>query len=116
MFVSTENTSCHKFTSQFGLAIFLYAKNTQKPRGNRVASASVYLNDPAIGHWSPAELAKRAVNYATVGPHRPIEQRQPERRRRCVCVCVRVCVCARACVRARVRACVCVCVLCDDNI
>ena len=27
--VSSESTSCHEFTSQFGLAIFLYAKNIQ---------------------------------------------------------------------------------------
>ena len=30
MFVSTESTSSDEFTSQFGLAIFLYTKNTQK--------------------------------------------------------------------------------------
>ena len=30
LFVSTESTSCHEFVSQFGLAIFLYAKNFQK--------------------------------------------------------------------------------------
>ncbi len=30
LFVSTESTSSHEFASQFGLAIFLYAKNTQK--------------------------------------------------------------------------------------
>ena len=29
LFVSTDITSCHEFASQFGLAIFLYAKNTQ---------------------------------------------------------------------------------------
>ena len=44
MFVSTESTSCHEFASQFGLAIFVYAKNY---REFRVARAIVYLNDPA---------------------------------------------------------------------
>ena len=29
LFVSSESISCRKFASQFGLAIFLYAKNTQ---------------------------------------------------------------------------------------
>ena len=29
LFVSTESTSRHEFASQFGLAICLYAKNTQ---------------------------------------------------------------------------------------
>ena len=29
LFVSTDSTSCHEFASQFGLAIFLYAKNIQ---------------------------------------------------------------------------------------
>ena len=43
----------------FGLAIFLYAKNTQNYREYRVAHATVYFNKTAIGHWSPAEPAKR---------------------------------------------------------
>ena len=30
LFISTDSTSSHEFASQFGLAIFLYAKNTQK--------------------------------------------------------------------------------------
>ena len=30
LFVSTQSASCHDFASQFGLAIFLYVKNTQK--------------------------------------------------------------------------------------
>ena len=29
LFVSSESTSCHEFASQFGRAIFLYAKNIQ---------------------------------------------------------------------------------------
>ena len=29
LFVSTDSTSSHEFASQFGLAMFLYAKNTQ---------------------------------------------------------------------------------------
>ena len=44
------NTSCHKFASQFGLAIFLYAKNTQNYREYRVAHATVYLNEAPTDH------------------------------------------------------------------
>ena len=49
LFVSTESTSCHEFASQFGLDFFIREKHS-KPRGNRAASASVYLNGqrPAI--------------------------------------------------------------------
>ena len=31
LFVSTDSPSCHEFVSQFGLAIFLNAKNSRKP-------------------------------------------------------------------------------------
>ena len=97
MFVLSEITSCHEFASRFGLAIFLYAKNTQNYREYRFARATIYLNETATGHCSPAEPAKVGVNSDTNGRIRPIEQRQPERQRRCVCVhaCARV----RACVR-----------------
>ena len=106
--VSTESTSCHEFASQFGLDISVYAKNTKNYREYRVARATVYLNEAATGHWSPAESAKRGVNSVMGGLHRHIEQRQPERRRRCVgvCVCASVCVCVCVCVRACVLACV----------
>ena len=67
LFVSTESTSSHEFESQIGLEIFLYAKNTQNLGGNRVARASVYLNEAATGHWSPAEPAKVGVNSLTDG-------------------------------------------------
>ena len=55
LFVSTESTSCHEFASQFGLDIFLFAKNTQTIANTE----SVYLNEAGTGHWSPAEPAKR---------------------------------------------------------
>ena len=75
---------------------FFISEIHTKPRENRVASACVYLNDPA-------DQAKRGVNSVTLRRHRPIE---PERRRRCVCVCVCVCVRARLCARACARKCV----------
>ena len=41
--VSYDSTFCHEFTSQFGLAIILFIRETLiKPRLNRVASTSVY--------------------------------------------------------------------------
>ena len=84
-----------------------YARKTPKYyREYRVARGTVYLNDAATGHWSPAEPAKRSVDSVMVGCHRPIEQRQPERRRRWVCACARVCACVRVCVRVCVRTCV----------
>ena len=42
LFISTERTSSHEFASQFGLARFLYAKNTKKTRGKRVGRASLF--------------------------------------------------------------------------
>ena len=96
LFISTESTYSHEFASQFGLAIF-YTRKTPKTRGNRVTRASVYLNEPATGHCSPATRRKGGVICITFGRQRPIEQRQPERRRRCVRV--RACVRAHACVR-----------------
>ena len=58
-FVSTDSPSCHEFLSQFGPAIFLYAKKHPQIRGNRVARASVYLNKQAIDHdWSAATRRK----------------------------------------------------------
>ena len=49
MFVSSDSTSCHEFASQFGLAIFLYAKNFQN-LGEIGWPARVHLNDPAISY------------------------------------------------------------------
>ena len=105
LFVSTESVSCHEFASQFGLAIVHTRKTPPKnPRGNRVASASVYLNV----HSSDRPLiASVTSNYVTVGRHRYIEQRPPAWRRQCVGGCV--CASERACVRA------CVCVMCLQN-
>ena len=61
LFVSTDSPSCNDFAFQFGLAIFVYAK-IPKSHVNRVARASVYLNEPATGHdWSPSARRKGAV-------------------------------------------------------
>ena len=43
--VSTVSPSWHEFVSQFGLAIFFIREERPKTRGNRVARASVYLNE-----------------------------------------------------------------------
>ena len=53
LFISTEGTSCPEFASQFGLAMFINAKNTKNYREYRVARTNVYLNEAATGHWSP---------------------------------------------------------------
>ena len=37
--------------SQFSLDIFLYAKNTQNYRENRVARATVFFNESATGYY-----------------------------------------------------------------
>ena len=47
LFVSTDSTSSHELTSQFGLAIFLYAKNTQK-LSRRPSPAQVFVE--CAGH------------------------------------------------------------------
>ena len=65
LFVSSERTFCHKFVSQFGPAIFLYAKNIQNYREYRVAYATVYLNEAPTGHSWPGEM--RALDIST-GP------------------------------------------------
>ena len=61
MFLSSDSTSCHEFASQFGLAFFLYAKNTQNVLEFRVASAIVQLNEPA-----------KLVSVVMVDRHRPV--------------------------------------------
>ena len=55
-FVWTEIISCQEFASQFGLTIFLHAKNTQNYREYRVAHANVYLNEAATCHRSPVTV------------------------------------------------------------
>ena len=93
MVVSTDSTCCHEFTSQFGLDIFLYAKNTQSYREYRVAHATVYLNGPATGHSTPT---KRDVNFVMVERTDPSNY-DNQNGDGIGLVCVRVCVCA--CVR-----------------
>ena len=107
MFVSTDGTSCHEFASQFGLDIFVYAKNTQNYHKYRVAYATVYLNEAATGDSTPA---KGGVNFVMVGCIDP--SNMTTRMAMMVgwsvfvreCVCTRVCACVSACVRACVHA------------
>ena len=61
LFVSTESTSCHEIASQFGQDIFLYVKITQNYREYHVAYATVYLNEAATGHSSPADLPHNVI-------------------------------------------------------
>ena len=90
LFLSSDSTPCHEFASQFGLAIFLYAKNFQNP-GEIGWPARVRLNDPATGlnasgagrhDWAQMNIANQ---YRSDGG---------------VCVCVHVCVLTHACARA----------------
>ena len=67
---------------------FFIREKHPKPREHRVASACVYLNDPATGHE-----CQRHRQPVTLGRHRLI---QPGLRRRCMHVCVRACACVRA--------------------
>ena len=73
LFVWTERISCHEFASQFGLAIFLYAKNTKNYREYRVTCTNVYLNEAATGHCSlvtvgrsPAYMSGDNSDYSVV--------------------------------------------------
>ena len=66
MFVSSDSISSHEFACQFGLAFFLYAKNTQN-FGETGPAVPVFISMASDQLLSPAE---RAV---TVGWHRPIE-------------------------------------------
>ena len=47
LFISTVIPSSHEFASQFGLAHFLQAKNTQKLSQEPNRHAGIQLNDPA---------------------------------------------------------------------
>ena len=96
--VSAEHISCHEFAFQFGLAILFIREKHQNSRGNRVGSACIYFNDPAM---LPATNASGAVGHGFShmnganlygGGDGGVS----------VCVRARACVCARAwtCVRA----------------
>ena len=104
MFVSSDSTSSHEFACQFGLAFFLYAKNTQNLGGNRAASASVYFNGQ-----------RPAIVTSGAGRHGWLARTDPSDSDTAVCVwgvCVHAfarvhahsCACVSSCVRAR---CVC---------
>ena len=66
--------SSHEFESRFGLAIFVYAKNTQNSREYRVVRTNAYLNEAAIGHCSPVTVdrmqqVKRRQRAISPSPH-----------------------------------------------
>ena len=94
-----------EFASQYGLDIF-YTHKTPKTIAN---IATVYLNEAATGHSTPA---KRGVNLFMVGRTVPSNSdNQNGDGGGLVCACARVCVRACSCVRAYVRTCVRACVL-----
>ena len=74
---------------------FLYKKNTQNYREYRIAYATVYLNEAPTGHSSPAEQAKKGINFVMVGC-------TPTHRTATTCTVTAV----GGCVCKRVRACV----------
>ena len=107
LFVSTDSTSCHKFASQFGLAIF-YSRKTPKTIANIASHTRLLIrmtHRPAI--YGQRNRRKEGVSSSWLGAYRPMEQRQRGWWRRwvggmCVCVhasvCVCVCVCVHTCV------------------
>ena len=84
---SREMSQTVCIASQFGLEIFLWAKNTQNYRQYGVDRPTVYLNEAATEHCL-ASVEKAALTPSWLGA---IEQRQPEWRLRWVgvCACVR---------------------------
>ena len=71
LFVSTESTSCHEFTSQFSLAIILYAKNTQNYR-NTESPVRLFISmkqRPAIDRQRNQQ--KRALTPSWMGATDP---------------------------------------------
>ena len=108
LFVSCESTSCHKFSSQFGLAT-LDTPKTHTTSGNRIALACIYLNEAA----TPI-VASATGRHGWLQPSHSTTLTWNDRRCVCMCVCVFVCVCAcvRVCVCACVRACARACLMC----
>ena len=79
LFVSTVGLSYHEFVSQFGLAIFIGEKHIKTLADNRVARASVRLNEPrpvTLDRQRPVEMGGNCV---VVRRQRPIEPRLAER-------------------------------------
>ena len=104
LFVSNDSTSCHELASQIGLELF-YTRKTQKTIGNTESHmyATVYLNEAATGHSTPA---KRGVNFVMVGRTDPSNSdNQNGDGGGLVCVRECVCVCARACMQVCMRVC-----------
>ena len=96
--VSAENISCHEFAFQFGLAILFIREKHQNSRGNRVGSACIYFNDPAM---LPAMNASGAVGHGCSQMNGANLYGGGDGG---VCVCVRSRMRVRACVD--MRACV----------
>ena len=78
-----------------------------KSRGNRIASACVYLIDPSTGHECHRNRRKEALTLSRLGATDPSNLNGDGG----VCVCA----CACACVRVAVRACACVRADNDNN-
>ena len=99
LFVSNDSTSCHEFASQYGIAFFCIHEKHPKPRGNRVASACVYLNDPSTGHecqrnrrtgvWTLSSLD--ATDPSNLNGDGGVFVCMRARAHVCPCVCARVC-------------------------
>ena len=85
LFVSSESTSCHKFASQFGLAIFVFAMNAQnfgKPDRPRMC----------LFEWSSDAHCRQWNRPSRLGATNPSHSANLNG--------------SAVCVRARVRACV----------
>ena len=83
---------------------FFIREKHPKPRGNRVASACVYLNDPATDHEGQRNRRKGALTLSRFGATDASNLNGDSG----VCVLVRACMRVWACVRECVRAwCVC---------
>ena len=106
LFVRTESTAFHEFAYQFGLAICFMREKHPTTCGHRVACASVYLNEPAAVHLSPATSRKEALTASRLHASDPSKNDNTNGDGR-------VCVCAWGCACARVRMCVCVWCVCN---
>ena len=72
---------------------FFIREKHPKPRGNRVASECVCLNDPAAGHACQWNRRKGALTSLRLGATDASNLNGDGGV--CVCVCVRVCACGR---------------------
>ena len=77
-----------------------YTRKHPKPRGNQVAGACVYLNDPATAHECQRNRQKGALTPSPLGATDPSNQNGDGGV--CTCVCTHRACTRRACTR---RAC-----------